>query len=158
MSGFYTIPLTHSAVSAQQDLIAIVAHASKPAILLGFCLSQGGGGNDVGDAQEEMLTILVKSGQTTAGSGGAAITPTQNDPNSAAAGFTARGNDTTKASAGTIVTHYTDSWNVRGPFNIILPEPMQILLPAGRRLTIELATTPADAVNIGGYAVVQEIG
>jgi hypothetical protein len=44
------------------------------------------------------------------------------------------------------------------PLDIILPEPMQIILVAARRLTIELATTPADSLTVSGYAVLQEIG
>ena len=155
MSGTYTVVFNAVAVTAQQDLIEVTAASTKPLVLVGFCLSQS---SEVGDAQEEGLNILVKSGATTSGTGGSAYTPVPNDASQAAAGFAAEINNTTKASTGTIVTHYAHNWNVRGPLDIVLPEPMQIILTAGRRLTIELATTPADSITMSGTAVFQEIG
>lgn len=155
MSGIYTVTFAGVAVTAQQDLIALVAHASKQCVLLAFGVSQS---SDVGDAAEEGLSLLVKSGATTVGSGGSAYTPVANDGSGAAAGFTARINDTTIASAGTIVTHYAHNWNVRVGENILLTEPMQLIFGAGRRLVIGLATTPSDSLTMSGYAVIQEIG
>jgi hypothetical protein len=155
MSGIYTVQFSGTAVTAQQDFVEVVAAATKPLVLIAFGLSQS---SDVGDAAEEGLSILVRSGQTTSGSGGSTYTPVATDASQSAASFTAEINNTTKATAGTIVTHYTYNWNVRMPLDIILPEPMQIILPATRRLTIELATTPADSLTVSGYAVFQEVG
>ena len=155
MSGIYTVPFVGVAVTAQQDLFELVAAAAKPLLVLGFGLSQS---TELGDAQEEQLSIILKSGQTTSGSGGTTPTPVPADSTGSAAGFTAEVNNTTKASAGTILTHYPYTWNVRGPFDIILPEPMQLLMAAGRRFTLELASTPADSITMNGYMVVQEIG
>lgn len=155
MSGIYTVQFTGVAVTAQQDFFEIVAASAKPLVLIGFGLSQSA---DVGDAAEEGLSVLVKSGSTTSGSGGSAPTPVALDSSQSAAGFTAEANNTTKATAGTIVTHYAYNWNVRMPLDIILPEPMQIILAGARRMTIELATTPADSLTVSGYAVLQEIG
>lgn len=155
MSGMYTVQFNGVAVTAQQDFIEVVAAADSPLVLVAFGLSQS---SDVGDAAEEGLSILVRSGQTTSGTGGSAYTPVALDASQSAASFTAEINNTTKASAGTIVTHYAYNWNIRAPLDIILPEPMQIVLTASRRLTIELGTTPADSLTISGYAVFQEIG
>lgn len=156
MSGIYTVQFNGVAATVQQDLFELVAHASKQCVLLSVSLSQT---TEVGDAQEENLSILIKSGQTTSGSGGSSYTPVALDTSSTqAAGFTAEVNNTTKASAGTIVTHYPYTWNVRMPFDIILPDTMQLIFGAGKRLTVELATTPADSITISGFAVVQEIG
>lgn len=155
MSGIYTVTFTGVAVTAQQDLFEIVAHSSKQCVLLGFGFSQS---TEVGDTAEEGLSVIVKSGQTTSGSGGSAPTPVATDGAGSAAGFTAEANNTTKASAGTIVTHYALNWNVRAPFDYVLPEQHQIIFGAGRRLTLELATTPADSITMSGYAVVQEVG
>lgn len=152
----YTIQFNSVAATVQQDLIEVVAHASRVARIIAFGVSQT---TEVGDTAEEQLLLLLKSGQTTSGSGGSSYTPVSTDPaNTVAAGFTAEINNTTKASAGTIVTHYPHAWNVRGPYDVILPEPMQIWLPAGRRATLELATTPADSITLNGYMVVEEIG
>ncbi len=155
MSGIYTVTFAGVAVTAQQDLMALVAHASKQCVLLGFGISQS---TEVADAAEEGLSILVKSGATSAGSGGGAFTPVPTDGVGAASGFTSRINDTTVANTGTIVNHYAYNWNVRVGMDIILPESMQLIFGAGRRLVIGLATTPADSITMSGYAVDQEIG
>ncbi len=155
MSRLYTVNFAAVAVTAQQDFFEIVAAAGKPLRILGISLSQS---TEVGDAAEEALAILVKSGQTTSGSGGSAPTPVPNCVTDAAAGFTAEVNNTTKASAGTIVTHYADNWNIRQPFFPVFPDRMQIELAGGRRLTVELGTTPADSVTMSGTVWVEEFG
>lgn len=155
MSGVYTVQFSGVAATAQQDLFEIVGHASKPYVILGYSLSQT---TEVGDAQEEQLLILLKSGQSTSGSGGSAPTPVATDSAGSAAGFTAEVNNTTKASTGTIVTHEARSWNVRGPFDVLFTQEQQLVMAAGRRATLELASTPADSVTINGTMWVQEIG
>lgn len=156
MSGIYTIQFTTATVgTAVQDFFEINPGTSKPLVLLGFGISQT---SELGDAAEEGLTILVKSGHGTSGSGGAAVTPQPLDASQGTALFTAEANNTTKAQGGTIVTHYAYSWNVRMPLDIVYPEPMQVIATASRRLVIELASTSADSLVVNGYAVVQEIG
>lgn len=156
MSGIYTVPMAAVAVTAVQDLFEIVGHAARPFVILGFRLNQK---SEVADAQEEMLHIALKSGQTVSGSGGSSATPTARDTaNTVAAGFTAEINNTTKANTGTIVTHDQWQWNVRQPLEILIPEEYRILMVAGRRATIELVDAPADSITIFGEAIVQEIG
>lgn len=161
MSGIYTVQFNGVATIAgsptvTQDLFQITAHASKQCVLLAWGVSQS---SDVGDAAEEGLSILVKSGQTSTGSGGSAPTPASTDPvNAATVGFTAQANNTTIASGGTILTHYAYNWNIRIPMDQVYTDQQQIIFGAGRRLTIELATAPADSVTLSGYAVIQEIG
>lgn len=151
----YTVTFDNVAVTALQDLIAIVAHSARVARITGFGVSQS---TELGDVAEEMLRIRIRSGQTTVGSGGGAFTPVANDPTDQAAGFTARINDTTQASLGTIVNHKYWNWNLRSPLDIILPEEQQIWLPAGRRATLELVANPADSVTMSGYMDVCEAG
>lgn len=156
MSGVYTVQFNGVAATVQQDLFELVAASGKPIIILGFNISQT---SDVGDAAEEMLSILVKSGQSTSGSGGTAPTPVAVDTsNTVAAGFTAEVNNTTKASTGTILTHASYSWNVRVPLEVLFTQEQQILMAASRRCTVELATTPADSLTLNGTIWVQEIG
>lgn len=156
MSGIYTVQFNGVAATAQQDLFELVAASGKPIVILGFTLSQT---TELGDAAEEQLSILVKSGSTTSGSGGSAPTPVATDTtNTVAAGFTAEANNTTKASAGTIVTHAAYSWNVRMPLEILFTQEQQLLMAASRRCTVELGTTPADSITINGTIWVQEIG
>lgn len=159
MSVIATVSFENVSVSAAQDLIAVVAHSARPLVLLGFELAVGGGTADAGDAQEELLNLRIRSGQTTAGSGGAAATPVNVEPTAGTPGFTARVNDTTQASGGTIVTHWAGAMNNRvGIDKSALAEFQQIVIAAGRRLTIELTTAPADAISLSGTAWFQELG
>lgn len=155
MSGVYTVQFNGVAATAQQDLFELVAASTKPIVILGFSLSQS---TEVGDAQEEGLSLLFKSGQTTSGSGGSAPTPVACDSSGSAASFTAEANNTTKASAGTIVTHAAWNWNVRMPFDVIFTPEQQLIMASSRRCTLELATTPADSITISGTIWVQELG
>lgn len=155
MSGIYTVVFSGVAVTAQQDFIEVTAGSAKPLALIAFGISQS---SDVGDAAEEGLSVLIKSGASTSGSGGSSYTPVPLDSSLGASSFVAEINNTTKANTGTIVTHYSYNWNVRVGLDVVFPDPMVIMLPASRRLTIELATSPADSLTCSGYAVFQEIG
>lgn len=155
MSGVYTVQFNGVAATAQQDLFELVAASGKPIVILGFSLSQS---TEVGDTAEEALSILLKSGQSTSGSGGSTPTPVANDSTMAAAGFTAEANNTTKASTGTIVTHGAWNWNIRVPLDVLFTQEQQLVMAASRRCTLELATTPADSVTMSGTIWIQEIG
>jgi hypothetical protein len=151
----YTVQFNGVAATAQQDLFEVVAASGKPCVILGCNVTQT---TEFADAAEEMLLLLFKSGQTTSGSGGSAPTPVVQNTTDAAAGFTAEVNNTTKATAGTIVTHRAEAWNVRTPY-IYAPIPEeQIVIIGGRRFTVELATTPADSVTLNGTLTVLELG
>lgn len=151
----YTVPMPNVAVTAQQDFWEIVAASTKVVELLEIHLSQV---TEIGDAMEEMLSILLKSGSTTTGSGGTTPTAIPLALGDAAFAGTPKLNNTTKATAGTIVIHHQWNWNIRVPFDVIFtPETCKVLAPSAR-MTVELGTTPADSVTIGGYVVLKEIG
>jgi hypothetical protein len=155
MGRTYTVQFNGVAVTAQQDFFEIVAPADACVELLEIHLSQS---SDVGDAAEEGLSILLKSGSTVSGSGGSAPTAVPLSLGDAAFGGTCEVNNTSKANTGTIVTHAAWNWNIRVPFDVIFtPETTKILSPSAR-MTVELATTPADSLTISGYAVIKEIG
>lgn len=154
MSRIYTVSFNGVAVTAQQDLFEVVAPSTGVVIIHAIELSQT---TELGDAAEEQLLILFKSGQTTSGSGGTAPTPVSLAFGDTAAGFTAEVNNTTKASVGTIVTHAAWSWNIRSEFiRIFTPEMRPIVRPS-RRATVELATTPADSITINGTIWIEEL-
>ena len=155
MSRIYTAQFNGVAATAQQDLFEIVAGSAGIVLLHELCISQL---TEVADAAEEMLLILLKSGSTTTGSGGSAPSKVARLFGDAASGATVATNNTTKATAGTIATHHAWYWNVRVPFQMIwTPETRPTLSPS-RRGTVELATTPADSITLGGYLVWEEIG
>lgn len=152
---FYTASFTAVALTAQQDLISLLAGSNQAVILYELGLSQL---TQLGNANEYEWSLLLKSGQTVAGSGGTTVAPVAIDFGDSAAGATARYNDTTIAGTGTIVTHYPWYWNVRGPFQYIwTPETRPIMRPA-RRCTFSLATTPAASTTCSGYIVFAEAG
>lgn len=151
----YTVSFTGVAVTAQQDLFEVTAAAGKNVEVIGIFLSQS---TEVGDTQEEGLSILIKAGATTTGSGGSTPTAIPLSVSDAASGVTAKVNNTTKATAGTIVTHHADNWNVRAPFILLFPEDMRVMLTGSRRLTVELATTPADSITMSGTLYLREFG
>lgn len=143
------------AITAQQDLFEITAPAAKAVQLLMVKLTQT---TEVGDAQEENLSILFKKGQTTSGSGG--TTPTVVNLRGETAGTAVvEANNTTKATVGTILTFDNDVWYERSPFLWVPPtEKLIPVIPAGVRMTVELATTPADSITANGVIYWEEIG
>ena len=151
--AIFTIPFAYTG-NANVDLLELVAPTAAKWIVLGFDIGQT---SDAGDANEEILLLSLKSGQTTSGSGGSASTPVPTDCVSApGSGAAAEQANTTKASAGTILTHATYPWNVRVPTSVVLTQEQQIILPAARRMTLEIAAA-ADSLTISGQVWGQEI-
>lgn len=157
MGRMYSVPFAAVAVTAQQDFFEVTAATGKPCIVHSIEIEQT---TEVGDTMEEGLSILLKRGTsaTTSGTGGTTPTPPPQSSTDAAAGFTSDVNNTTKMSGGTITTLRAWAWNVRIPFfKVFTPETRPVIAP-GERLTVELATTPADSITINGTMMVEEIG
>lgn len=155
MGRIYTGSFDGVSVSAAQDLFELVAPSDAIVVIHSLEVSQS---SDAGDAEEEILRISLKSGQTTSGSGGTTPTAIPLNFGDAAFGGSLEANNTTKASTGTIVTHYAWGWNVRVDFTKIwTPETRPILSPS-RRCTIELVAAPADAITASGTITFEEIG
>lgn len=156
----YTVPFAATAATAKQDLLYLKPAADKPISVESIELAASGGTADAGDAQEELLDLrLIRLPATvTVGSGGTAPTPTPNSPNDAAAGFTARVNDTTVATtSGTALTVLASGWNNRVP-GIWLPAPEHRWLCANAQAVVfRLETAPADSLLLSGVAIVREL-
>jgi hypothetical protein len=155
MARQYSVSFTSVAATAAQDLFEITAATGKPVRINGWCISQS---TEIKDAEEEGLSILVRRGSsaTTSGSGGTSATPALQDSADSAAGATVEVNNTTRMSGGTITTLEALNWNVRAPFLMIYTPEMKPRITPGDRLTIELATAPADSVTISGTVWFQE--
>lgn len=154
MSGIYTAVFNNVAVTAVQDLFEIVAASDAVVLLHDIHLSQN---TDVGDAAEEVLRIELTSGHTTSGSAGSAPTAIPRNIGQPAFGGTVEVNNTTQASAGTIVTHYVWNWNIRVGFDkIFTPETRPRIAP-GTRMCLELPAAPADSVTMSGSITFEEI-
>jgi hypothetical protein len=154
MPRCYTVNFEDVTVSAVQDLFSFDAATDKPIELVALEFAQN---TETGDAAEEQLRIKVTRGNTTVGSGGTAPTPQPTSPGDSAAGFTARVNDTTQASAGTAVDLISTAFNVRvgyswGP----VPYGMGIWTSGTSLLVVKLMAAPADALDLSGTATIIE--
>lgn len=152
----YAIPLVRTAVTVAVDLCEILLAATHIMIIHEIELSNS---TDYKDAEEEGLQLSFKSGQTTSGSGGnTSVTAIPRLIGDAASGLTIETFNTTKATAGTIVTHGVWDWNVRIPFcKTFTPETRLVMVPSAR-CTLELVAAPTDSITIGGQIVVEVIG
>lgn len=155
MARGYTAPINISAAfTAQIDIFELLAATGKPLRLLGFHIDQT---SEVGDAQEEWLTLVLKrvTGAPTSGSGGGTSTFQPLVPNDTAAGATLETGNTTKLSGGTSAELDRYGWQVRsGVPYVPIPEAMGIL-DAATRFVLELVTTPADSISaaVGGIVI-----
>ena len=160
MGRMYSAQFSGFPAVTQQDLFQITAPSTRVVCIHGITVSQGGGGNDVGDAQEEFLTLLMKrsTSASTTGSGGSTPTIVGLESGAPAAGSVVLANNTTRVTGGTAYTIHSDSWNVRANF-IWIPTPeMRPWLGISELFTLELGTTPADSVNVNGTIYFEEVG
>ena len=159
MSREYIFPINiTTAFTTQIDVFELLSASGKPLKLMGFELGQI---SEIGDAQEEGLTLVLKrvTGAPTSGSGGvAAAAGAPVTPNDTTSGATVEVGNTTKLTGGTSVDIARFDWNVRAQciFNPI-PELMPIL-DAATRFVLELVTTPADSISgIHGWLAYSEL-
>ena len=154
MNGrLYNLPLVRTAVTAAVDLVEILTPASLVVFINRIEISQS---TEVKDAEEEMLQLAWKSGQTTSGSGGnTGVTAVPVVLSDAAHGLTIETFNTTKATAGTIVTHKVWDWNVRQNFDYVFLEKSRLYIPPSTRATLELVAAPGDSVTIGGQIEIE---
>jgi hypothetical protein len=162
MGRRYRVPYTGTlaASGGNADLLLILPADDKPCRLVGWSLGQS---SEVGDAQEEDLEIdvLHMTATVTNGSGGSSVTPVPNRPGTdTAAGFTARCNDATVATAtGTTTTVSAQGWNERStPWEHEIPEERQPRCSQGEALLVRMATTPADDLTVTMTFYVEEEG
>lgn len=154
MGRFYTAVFEGVTVSAAQDFFEIVAPADAVVVLHAVYITQT---SDVGDSAEEMLSCVIQTGATTTGSGGSTPTPSTNLGDSAFGG-TVEANNTTEASAGTILNRHRESFNIRAGW-IYIPTPeMRFVLSPSARMTITLITVPADDLTMDGTVYFEAIG
>ncbi len=155
MGRSYAVQFENVAVTTARDLFEIVPADDKPVRLLGIFLSQS---SDVGDSEEEMLRIQVIRGHSTAGSGGTSVTPAPLDPTDAAAGFTAKTNNTTIASAGSPVVLHSESLNIRSGLGMWwIPEAAPRANQTQTTIVVRLLAAPADSVTMNGTLYIEEV-
>jgi hypothetical protein len=156
----YVVEFHNVSATVQQDFFYIKPAADKICIIELVKIAAAGGTADAGDAQEELWDIecLYLPATVTASSGGNSFTPVPKLVNDTAAGFTARINDTTKAtSSGTAVNRDSDGMNNRIPY-IWNPNPEHRDIVANAAAFVcRLNTTPNDAILLNGTMLVREM-
>ena len=146
----YRVPYTGTITAAggDVDLLSLQPADDKPVRLAGWILGQT---TEEGDAAAEHVRLTVRHmvATVTIGSGGAAPTPVANRPGTAdvaAAGFTARCNDTTVSTttgANTIMEEL--GWNLQQtPWERWIPEDQRPIAMQGEALIVRLEDAPAD--------------
>jgi hypothetical protein len=157
MRGVYSVVSAAVAITAAQDLVYLASSSTIPLRILRIEIGQN---TEVGDAQDESLRVRFRRSMTTVGSGGSSITPAKYGSITAdpAASFTARANDTTAASGGTIEEIFDGmQWNVRNGY-IWLPTPKEeLLIPVSTKFAFNLPTAPADSVTTSVTMLVEEM-
>jgi hypothetical protein len=153
-------PTAGVTISAQQDLFYIKPAADKICIIESIYLGVSGVQANSGDAKEELLEVvlLYLPATVTVGSGGSSVTPSPQIINDAAAGFTARINDTSKAtSSGTIVSRHPDGWNTRIPYVYMPPPEHRDIVANAAAIVFRLNSTPSSSLTVLGEMRVREL-
>lgn len=156
----YAVEFHAVAVTAQQDLFYAKPAADKICVVESIYVAASGGTADAGDAQEELydIELIYLPATVTAGSGGSAFTPNPKSVNDAAAGFTARINDTTVATtSGIAVNRHSDGMNSRIPWVYLPPPEHRDIVANAAAIVCRLKTTPADSILLSGTMLVREM-
>jgi hypothetical protein len=154
--GVYTVSFVEQAIataSGDYDLFELDAAAEKPVEIVAMTLANK---SEVGDAQDEMLSITVGRGHTTSGNG-TSTTPRPLDASDGAASFAAETVGATIASAGTNITLIADTFNVRAGLNWVFPEVMRPRTSGTELLVVRLNTATADDLTLSGTLWVREL-
>ena len=154
--AIFTATFSAVAVSAEQDVFELVAHASTRVAIREVRLGQY---TDFGDAAAEILSVQIIRGYTTSGSGGAAVTPANISSHSGAktAVSTVERNNTTVATAGTAVILVSDVFNVQAGWWYRPGDDERIIVDNSSRVVVRI-TVPADALTMNGTLVFEEVG
>jgi hypothetical protein len=157
MGRLYTVSFANGTIAASGtlDVFEIRPAANKPVRIHSIRLGQV---SQIQDAEEEMIRFTLVRGNTTSGSGGGTPTPIPLDSNDVAAGFGADTMNTTAASAGTVVTLYADTFNVRAGLQLIFTPEERPRVQNAVFIVMRLGAQPAAAATgVNGTMVVEEL-
>lgn len=161
MSRRYTAVLPSVARTVPFDAFEITPADDKPICIHAIFLMAT---TEVGDAQEEMITVEIQRGGSamTSGSAGtgsvAAQTPVAIDPVDTTAGATYDAGNETVATFTAGTTPWRDAFNVRTGYQMIFPPEMRIeASQANGGIVVRITTTPADSVSWVGTIVFEEM-
>lgn len=152
MGRVYAAVFEEVAVTVAQDLWEVVAPADASVKIHSVTISQS---TDAGDAEAEMLPILIHRGTAT-GTGGTTVVPSPLELGDAAFGGVVEANNTTQSVEGTFL--HAEAFNVQiGFFYLPPPEDRPTISPSALFI-VELQLAPNDSINVNGTVVFEEIG
>lgn len=152
MGRIYVASFEEVAVSAAQDLFEVVAPADATVKIHSVTITQS---SDAGDAQAEMLPILLHRGTAT-GTGGTTVTPSPSSEGDTAFGGVVEANNTTQSVEGTFLP--AEAFNVQIGFFYLPPPEDRIEVSPSQLFIVELQSAPADALTMSGWVKFEEIG
>jgi hypothetical protein len=150
----YSVQFNNVSISAAQDLFGIYCGANMAVVLMEFQLSA-----DASSAVAELRLLIKRLPATvTAGSGGTAPTPAALGSSDSASTFTARANDTTRATtSGTAVNLFAASINVLNGWQFLPPPEYRPTFRPNEACIIGMEVAPGAATVFDGYVVVGEL-
>lgn len=161
MSRRYTAVLPSVDRTTAFDAFEITPADDKPICIHGIFLMAT---SEVGDAQEEMMTVEIQRGGSamTSGSGGtgsvAAQTPVGIDPVDTTSGATYDAGNTSVATFTGGTTVWRDAFNVRSGYQMLFPPEIRPeASQANGGIVVRITTTPADSVSWVGTLVFEEM-
>lgn len=152
VARWYTVEFhNHTLTSAAQEFFYLAPAANKPIVIGWANVTSVGLQADTGDSKEDewRVELIYLPATVTASSGGATFTPNPLSPGDAAAGFTARVNDTTVAtSSGTAYNIHSDGMNNRIGFTYMPPPELYPRVANANAVVLRLANAPTAATNV----------
>ncbi len=152
MGRKYSASFEEIAVTAAQDLFEVVAPADGAVIIHSVTITQS---SDAGDAQAEMLPILIHRGTAT-GSGGTSVTASPMSLGDSAFGGTVEANNTSQSVEGTFL--HAEGFNAQIGFFYLPPPEDRVEISPSALFIVELQAAPSDELTMNGTIVFEEIG
>lgn len=159
MGRLYRVFFESATVSAIQDAFELRAGSGIPIRLRRLVIKQAAGGNDVGDAKESIIDVLVSRITTTpgSGSGGGTQTPIPCDRNGAAASFGCDVNNTTQATGTRIDIGPPLPFNNRVGLDHVFLDGEGPMVLGSEYMLVEIPVALGEAHELSGYAIVEEL-
>lgn len=157
MGRQYDINFENIAVSAAQDLVAVLSAATKSLKLVRARV----GATDSSIPTAQMLQIRVRIGTTavTLGSGGASATARPLDPGDSAFAGTAHVNDTSKATTSGAFTILEETGcHIYAGYDYTWPQDARPTVNLAGGFVFELLSTVSGTVHLSGGIRVEEVG
>jgi len=155
MGRNYVVTFEQVAVSAVQDLLQIKGAAGKMLRIKRVWW----GSTDTAIPTSQMISTRCRylPAAVTDGSGGSSPTPAAFDPGTGAASFTAKANNTTKAtSSGTAITMEESGDHIYNGYSRAFADPPAV--GPSESFVFELLSTVSGTVHLSGGAEVEELG